>query len=472
MTRPRILAAVLATLVVALPAAPARAQTKLTGLSGSVVDGDSGLPVQGANVAFHAAGDPGQPIAAVTDATGRYIITGVPADSTGRLVVGGPGWTPTSVEGLTLPVAEQDVELRRDWAATGGGARVTAATDEGAAGCEPGRLVDGDRTTAWSAGAGAAPASPDAVTVELAAPVDVDRFQLTAGAGCGHADGAALGRYRIETSPDGVTWTTAREGELGPDDRGRAAALEPTGGATGVRFARLVLLGAQDPASPTIDVRALEVQGKGPNVAPSGTLTPNDARPVAGLPVRLLAQFTDPDSTIVRMLWDFQSDGTWDQATLGPVVSHVYAGVGRYRVTVGARDFRGALGTATTDLEVKAPGQTAEPLLNRRPLIGVGEPDGPGVDFRVYCAAACRVRARMIISEQLRVAVGLRRRTIRTMNRVAKPGALANWTIEVGSRTLRRIVDSGRDRLGVVIEVKAWDAAGRRAQTRRRFTLE
>ena len=132
--------------------------------------------------------------------------------------------------------------------------------------------------------------------------------------------------------------------------------------ATATRFVRLTALAAQDAAAGAIDLRELQVYGGGPNVPPSGTVAPLATKNTIKSIVRLRAAFTDPDSTILRYLWDFDGDGRFDQATRGPQVAHVWSAAGTYAVTVGARDFRGALGTTTLALRITDPTVPVEPI--------------------------------------------------------------------------------------------------------------
>jgi len=83
--------------------------------------------------------------------------------------------------------------------------------------------------------------------VDLHRTVDVSAFGVDPAATCGDGGSASTGDYRIETSPDGTAWTTARTGAFTPDDRGRINELAPTAGASGVRYVRFTILGNQTP---------------------------------------------------------------------------------------------------------------------------------------------------------------------------------------------------------------------------------
>lgn len=77
--------------------------------------------------------------------------------------------------------------------------------------------------------------------------VDVDSFGIDPSATCGDGGSASTGDYRIETSPDGSTWTTAAEGTFTVYDRGRVNEVTPTAGSTGVRYVRFTMLSNQTP---------------------------------------------------------------------------------------------------------------------------------------------------------------------------------------------------------------------------------
>ena len=64
---------------------------------------------------------------------------------------------------------------------------------------------------------------------------------------CGDGGSASTGDYRIETSPDGITWTTAASGTFTADDRGGLNTVTPTAGTQAVTFVRFVILGNQTP---------------------------------------------------------------------------------------------------------------------------------------------------------------------------------------------------------------------------------
>ena len=203
------------------------------------------------------------------------------------------------------------------------------------------------------------------------------------------------------------------------------------GRVTGVRYVRLLALGAQDAGSPTVDVRELKVFGVGPNVAPSGTLSVEAPRNFINGVVRFRATFTDPDSTILRYLWDFDGDGTWDQQTQQPSVSHVWQGAGTYHVVVGARDFVGDLGTAAIDLRVIDPNQPVEAIPQRKPLITFDPPDGIDLSARIACTSKCRFTAKLVMSRALARRLHSRHRTVLTLKKSTEGPGLGSWTVQM-----------------------------------------
>jgi len=148
-----------------------------------------------------------------------------------------------------------DLDLRRDWAASSGGATVSSFDAPDFPGCGPRQAIDGSQATGWGTTTGdelGDPTNvfePKSITIDLTRTIDVTRFGVDPSATCGDGGSASTGQYRIETSPDGTdgSWTTADEGTFTVDDRGRVNQLEPSAGATGVRFVRFTILGNQTP---------------------------------------------------------------------------------------------------------------------------------------------------------------------------------------------------------------------------------
>jgi hypothetical protein len=472
MSSSRTVTALVIAVVAALCAAvPAFARPQPGVLGGYVTDADTGLALGGATLSWEG----GAP--ATTDATGRFLFSGLTPGSTGTLDVAGPaGWEKTTVGGVTLPADDagsQNVALHRDWAAAAGGATATSNDESaGAAGCGSGAAIDNDRSTGWSAAVAAhTAADPAQVTIALPQTIDVSRFVIDPSSACSHDAGAALGAYRILTSADGTTFTPAAEGTLTAAQRATNVAIAPTAGASGVRYVRLQALAPQDPAAATVDLRELQVQGVGPNTPPSGSLSVDAPRNYIKGTVRLTAAFTDTDSTITRYLWDFDGDGTWDQATRGPSVAHVWLTAATYHVVVGVRDFRGGLGTASLDLRIIDPNATVEPILQRKPLITFDPVDGIDLPVRIACSSRCTFTATMVLTKPTAKAIKSKRRTILTFKRRTEGPGLGSWTLELPSKTIKLLRRAHRKSVKVRLTASAVDQQKRRTTVHRWVTF-
>ncbi|MFC4784890.1 M36 family metallopeptidase [Nocardioides sp. MAHUQ-72] len=225
-------------------------------ISGVVRDQDSGQPVAGVPVtlAFQGGGGIANPTAITAD-DGSYSLGPVPVGHYGKLVVSGAGYDTTQHEvTVTAGGTTEDFGVRRDWAAASGGASVADfnGPDFSPFGCGPDRAIDNSQATGWSTTTGAdeAPTNvfvPKHVTVDLGRQVDISEFGVDPANTCGDGGSASTGDYRIETSPDNATWTTASTGTFTVDDRGRINLLSPTAGASGVRYVKFTILGNQTP---------------------------------------------------------------------------------------------------------------------------------------------------------------------------------------------------------------------------------
>ncbi|GHG46283.1 MULTISPECIES: discoidin domain-containing protein [Amycolatopsis] len=78
----------------------------------------------------------------------------------------------------------------------------TASASSASPGKEAKYAVDGDATTRWAVSTSDRPRADSWLAVDLGAPRTVDRVRLSWEAAAGR-------QYRVETSPDGVAWTTA-----------------------------------------------------------------------------------------------------------------------------------------------------------------------------------------------------------------------------------------------------------------------
>jgi hypothetical protein len=187
--------------------------------------------------------------------------------------------------------------------------------------------------------------------------------------------------------------------------------------------------------------------------------------------VRLHAAFTDPDSSILRYLWDFDGDGTWDQATAGPAVAHVWAGPGIYHVLVGARDFRGALGTTALDLRMIDPSQPLEPVVQRKPLITFDPPTGVDLATRIACSSKCTFTARMVLTARTAQALHLPHRTVFTLTRKTEGPGLGSWTLTLPHKVVKRLRAAHLRKVTVRLTASAVDQQRRRSTVHRWVTF-
>jgi extracellular elastinolytic metalloproteinase len=238
-----------------LPPAPV---TLRTAIVGEVTDPSNGnRPVVGAvvHVTGHDSGFLGD-YTAVTGGTGRYRIPNVFPGTYPKVVAEAPGYEPASHPVDTADPTAGDFSLRRDWAAYSGGATITGfnGPDNSVLGCGPIEAIDTSLGTGWGSTTGddnGTPTNqfvPKFIVVDLQHPVDISGFAVDPSNTCVDDQTSATGRYEIDTSPDGTTWTTAAQGAFATADIGRLNAVSATAGVRGVRFVRFWMLGNQVPS--------------------------------------------------------------------------------------------------------------------------------------------------------------------------------------------------------------------------------
>ena len=396
-------------------------------IEGHIVSGDSGLPLAAATAGIGGLSTSpglGTYLAASTDDAGHYAIGGVPQGTYPKLVLAAPGGYDRAEQRVTVDggqTATADAVLQRDWAAGAGGGRATANDTTGAPfGCGPAAVIDQSLGAGWSSENHIADPDPSnrylpTVTIQLPAPLAVERFGMDPANTCGDPSSAATKGYRVETSADGSTWTTAAQGEFGLSQRGRLNDVVPTAGTSGVRFVRLTLLSPQGSTSDFIDFSELAVYGRPPNVLPSGTLTLSATTAAPGDTVTFDASsFRDPDSAITGYDWDFDGDGGVDQTTAGPTTSYVYGAAGAFAPRVLVRDYRGGAGTAQATIQVgTTPFPNPKPRVKARPAFVLPRTGTKGrVRFKVKCPDACRLRATLTIDAATKRRARTRFRTV------------------------------------------------------------
>jgi len=235
-----------------LPPAPG---TPTATLSGTVTDSNSGLPIEGAVVAVagHDSGFPGS-YSATTDASGSYSIPDVVTGTYPKVGMVAAGYegiqTPVTV---SAPSTTQDFAPRRDWASNQLGGSIDAfnGPDYSAFGCGPSGAIDQSQTSGWGSDTGnGTPTNvmiPKFIVVKLPRAVDITTFEVNPSNTCGDPGSSSTGQFRIETSPDGTTYTTAAEGTFTPANRGKLNVVTPTAGDQGVQYVKVWLLSPQVP---------------------------------------------------------------------------------------------------------------------------------------------------------------------------------------------------------------------------------
>ena len=232
-----------------LPPAP---HSPKSSIAGTVTDRSTGLPAKGVAVTFggHASGFAGS-YAAVTDTDGHYQIKNIFLGTYQKVAAGGAGFE-SQIKTVTVAAKPGTVDwsVRRDWAASQGGAQVAGFNGEDSTGfgCGPGQAIDMSQGTGWSSDsvltAGTA-IEPRFVTVQLPAAVDLTSIEINPTGNCGDDPSSSTGDYRVETSPDGAAWTVAATGHFGTANRNKMNAVTLSAGTSGAKFIRYTMLGTQ-----------------------------------------------------------------------------------------------------------------------------------------------------------------------------------------------------------------------------------
>jgi hypothetical protein len=250
-------------------------------LVGTVTDVDTHAPLAGALVAFggHASGFQDD-LAALTDANGRYRVRNVFFGTYHKVSASLPGWDAVEVTiTIAAPITTQDFQLRRDWAALGGGGTVAAfnGPDFTPFGCGPDRAIDQSLGNGWGSTTdfdANGVAEPKFVTVKLPVAVNISQFAIDPGNTCGDGGSASTKDFTVETSQDGTTFVVAASGAFGVADRHRLNPVTPNAGTgASVNFVRFTMINPQLPGTPAdlcpgpfsgclfLDMSELEVYG-------------------------------------------------------------------------------------------------------------------------------------------------------------------------------------------------------------------
>ncbi len=150
--------------------------------------------------------------------------------------------------------AVQNFSLRRDYAASSGGATIAAFTgpDFGPS-CGPAQAIDNSQATGWGSTTGddaGTPTNvfvPKSIVIDLKQAVKVSTFAVDPSATCGDGGSASTGKYKIEVSPDNAAFTQVAEGTFTAAQRGQLNDVTPTGGTATARYVRFTIQGNQTP---------------------------------------------------------------------------------------------------------------------------------------------------------------------------------------------------------------------------------
>ncbi|HEY2877322.1 M36 family metallopeptidase [Nocardioides sp.] len=229
------------------------AHLKLGKVAGTVTDPITHDPIVGVPVTLAFQGGGKTNPTDVTDGSGHYAIGGVPVGHYGKITVLGGGYEPSAKPvKVTSSGATVNLQTRRDWAASSGGASITSHTGPNYSGCGPSEVIDLSQATAWSttsfdSGNGYVSRK---IVIKLGDQVDVSNFAMDPSAGCGDGASASTAGYRLETSATTATgpWIVAATGTFDANANGKMNPIPPVAGASGVKYVRLSLTSNQTPS--------------------------------------------------------------------------------------------------------------------------------------------------------------------------------------------------------------------------------
>ncbi len=247
----------------------------------TLVNATTGQPIRGAKVILGRFEARVSPLAR-TGSTGGAAIKAVAG--TYPLTIQAPGFGTQTVDGFAVTAGKnvaKKISLAPNLASTAAGAQVVSVSsqDDGA----PAKFAfDDTAASVWStkAGSTAYNAGPDQrVTVKLAAPATVSSLRVSAYKATNASRFAALKGFTVQTSLDGVTWTTARTGAFGYQaPRPTAPDLNYTtftlATPTKAAYLRFFVDSVQGDTTTYAQVAEIEAFGSGATVA-NGTVTPD-----------------------------------------------------------------------------------------------------------------------------------------------------------------------------------------------------
>lgn len=200
------------------------------------------------------------------------------------LTIQAPGFGTQTIPGFAITAGRntaKTVKLAPNLASTSAGATVVdvSSQDDGS----PAKFAfDDTAASVWATKEGATPynAGPDErVTVKLAAPATVSSVRVSAYKATNASRFSALKGFTVQTSTDGVTWTTARTGSFGYQaPRPTAADLNyvtfPLAKPVRASHVRFFVDSVQGDTATQAQLAEIEVFGSGA-VVENGTVTPD-----------------------------------------------------------------------------------------------------------------------------------------------------------------------------------------------------
>jgi extracellular elastinolytic metalloproteinase len=225
---------------------PPSASTPRGTLTGKVTDQDSGTPAGGLTIAFggHASGFAGD-YRATTAADGTYKISGIIPGTYAKVYARGAGYDQVvKTISVNSGTKTENWAVRKDWAASSGGATVVSFTgpDYTSFGCGPGSVIDQSQTAGWGSDVAAGGQN---VVIRLSGTVDVSQLLINPSATCGDDITAGTGGYRVETSVDGATWAVAATGTFPAFTTTATPVPLAAGTGTGIGFLRFTMVTSQ-----------------------------------------------------------------------------------------------------------------------------------------------------------------------------------------------------------------------------------
>jgi hypothetical protein len=187
------------------------------------------------------------------------------------------------------------------------------------------------------------------ITVKLPTTVNVKTFGIDPGATCGDPPDASTQAYKVETSPDNVTYTVAAQGSFTLADGGKLNEIAPTAGGTNVRYVRLTALTNFGNADSFIDVSELSVHGFQPGPATASIAGPSKIQLGTTTVFTSAASIGLGGSPIIDRIW--KRAGAPDRHTITYRLRGTKRGA-KFTFSLRVKDFAGRTGTATKTVTV------------------------------------------------------------------------------------------------------------------------